>query len=45
MSDNNKNIVVTIAFALLLVLFFLINLLKPDTDISLTEENLLNFQI
>ena len=37
MSDNNKNIVVTIAFALLLVLFFLINLLKPDTDISLTE--------
>lgn len=37
MSDNNKNIIITIAFALLLILFLLVNLLKPDAEISLTE--------
>lgn len=37
MSDNTKNIVVTTIFILLLSVFFLVNLLKPDTEISITE--------
>ena len=37
MSDKTKNIVVTIAFFLLLILFFIANLIKPDTEISQEE--------
>lgn len=37
MSDKAKNIVVTITFFLLIIIFFIANLLKPDTKISLTE--------
>lgn len=37
MLDKTKNIVVTITFAILLILFFLANILKKDTEISITE--------
>lgn len=37
MSDRVKNVVLTSIFLLLLIIFFLANLLKPDTEISLTE--------
>lgn len=37
MSDKTKNVVVTIAFFLLLILFFIANLIKPDTEISKEE--------
>lgn len=37
MLDKTKNIVVTIAFILVLVLFFIVNLCKEDTLISITE--------
>lgn len=37
MSDKTRNIVVTIAFFLLLILFFIANLIKPDTEISQEE--------
>jgi len=37
MSDKTKNVVVTITFLLFLILVFLANILKKDTDISLTE--------
>lgn len=37
MSDKTKNVVVTITFLLFLFLVFLANLLKEDTDISVTE--------
>ena len=37
MLDKTKNIVVTITFILVLVLFFIINICKKDTDISITE--------
>lgn len=37
MSDKTRNIVVTIAFFLLLIVFFIANLLKPDTEVSQEE--------
>ncbi len=37
MLDKTKNIVVTITFGTLLILFFLANILKKDTEISITE--------
>lgn len=37
MPDRIKNVVLTSVFLLLLIIFFLANLLKPDTEISLTE--------
>lgn len=37
MLDKTKNIVVTITFVILLILFFLANILKKDTQISITE--------
>ncbi len=37
MSDRIKNIVVTISFLLVIISIFLINLIKEDTQISLTE--------
>ena len=37
MSDKTKNIVVTITFIVVLVLFFIVNLCKKDTTISITE--------
>ena len=37
MLDKTKNIVVTITFGILLILFFLANILKKDTEISITE--------
>lgn len=37
MSDKVKNVMVTSVFLLLLILFFLINILKKDTEISITE--------
>lgn len=37
MSDKTKNIVVTCTFILILSLLFLVNLLKQDTEVSITE--------
>ena len=37
MLDKTKNIVVTITFVILLILFFLANILKKDTQISIAE--------
>ena len=37
MLDKTKNIVVTTIFIWILIVFFLANLLKKDTEISLTE--------
>ena len=37
MSDKNKNIVVTTTFILILTLLFIVNILKKDTQISITE--------
>lgn len=37
MLDKTKNIVVTVTFSVLLILFFLANILKKDTEISITE--------
>lgn len=37
MSDKTKNVVVTITFLLFLVLVLIANILKKDTDISITE--------
>ena len=37
MSDKTKNVVVTITFLVFIILIFLINLLKPSTEISQTE--------
>lgn len=37
MSDKTKNIVVTIGFMWIIIVFFLANILKKDTEISLTE--------
>ena len=44
MLDKTKNIVVTVTFGILLILFFLANILKKDTEISITERRkLANF--
>ena len=37
MSDKVKNVMVTSVFLLLIILFFLTNILKKDTEISITE--------
>jgi len=37
MSDKTKNAVVTIVFFLILIIFFILNLLKPDTEVSQAE--------
>ncbi len=37
MSDKVKNVMVTSVFLLLLILFFLSNLIKKDTEVSITE--------
>ena len=37
MSDKTKNVVVTITFLVFIILLFLINVLKPSTEISQTE--------
>lgn len=37
MTDKTKNVVVVISFMLMLVLLFVLNLLKPTTEISLSE--------
>ena len=37
MSDKTKNIIVTAVFVWILILFFIANILKKDTEISLSE--------
>lgn len=37
MSDKTKNVVVAIVFFSILIIFFILNLLKPDTEVSQAE--------